>query len=193
MARHLQQHTWQESAYTLETVKSARWHLGATGRWTVQDGKWRDIMTVTKTTQTFFLQRVHFSFALKRRQVRSALHARMNAEGWENMMDSTCLLMYGLQEMRKAVDSNGQPLFSADVIRAGMQKVLEGYLGRSSYPLLLLWMMTNDNTSPTQNLISHHFCYNLGTTPRMLTSTACSRCLTSKQVTLHCGRTMSRM
>ena len=128
MSRHLQQHVWHESAYTLENVKSGRWHLGSCGRFSAADGFWHQIMLVSKQKQTFFLQRLHFQFAVKRRQVRQPTHARLNAEGWDALVDSSCLLMWVLEEMSRARDPDGLPVFPPDVIRMAMQKMLEGSL-----------------------------------------------------------------
>ena len=125
MARHLQSHTWSESAYTLECVKGQRWHLGASGKAT--EGVWRDIMCVTKQKQTLFIQRVHFGFKIKRRQVRTATHARLNPESWESLMDNTCLLTWALECMATARTQDGSAaLFPPDVLRIATQKVLEG-------------------------------------------------------------------
>ena len=132
MSRHLQQHIWSECAYTLENVKGARWHLGSCGKFTPADGPWHQIMIVNKAKQSFFLQRVHFQFSVKRKQVRMATHARLGQEAWDTLVDTSCLLMWLLGEMTKARSPEGMPLFGPEVIRAAMQKMLEGYLDCSS-------------------------------------------------------------
>eukprot|EP00439_Symbiodinium_sp_Y106_P052755 s62_g7.t1 len=127
MARHLQTHIWSECAYTLENVKNNRWHLGSTGKYTQTDGIWKDIMAVTRPKQTFFIQRLHFAFQIKRKQVRTATNATLSPEGWEQLVDSSCLLMWALEAMSKArTDDGADVLFSADTVRAATQKVLEG-------------------------------------------------------------------
>ena len=127
MSRHLQTHIWSECAYTLENVKNSRWHLGSTGKYTQADGIWKDIMAVTRPKQTFFIQRLHFAFQIKRKQVRTATNARLSPEGWEQLVDTSCLLMWELEAMSKArTDDGADVLFSADTMRAATQKVLEG-------------------------------------------------------------------
>ncbi|CAE7342829.1 unnamed protein product, partial [Symbiodinium microadriaticum] len=124
MSRHLQSHVWSESAYSLETVKSVRWHLGSSGR---SDGVWKDIMTVNKAKQVCFVQRVHFHFQVKRRQVKAAIHARMNQEQWDGALEGVCFLVWVLDCMRAATTDDGvAPLFSSDTLRSAFQKVLEG-------------------------------------------------------------------
>ena len=43
-------------------------------------------------------------------------------------MDSTCLVMWAMEEMGKARGDDGSVLFSASTLRAVAQKVLEGIL-----------------------------------------------------------------
>ena len=114
MARHLQAHIWTECAYTLECIKPGDW-------------LWHSIMSVNKAKQTFFLQRVHFAFSVKRRQVRQATHARLNLEAWDLLFDTSCVL----EEMRKARNEDGAALFDQDVLRCAMQKMLEGNLAQN--------------------------------------------------------------
>ena len=128
MSRHLQMHIWSECAYTLENIKGGRWHLGSCGRFTPADGPWQQIMIVSKSKQSFFLQRVHFQFAIRRKQVKTATHARLSAEGWDMLVDTSCLLMWLLGEMQRAKSTDGAALFSPDVLKAAMQKMLEGLL-----------------------------------------------------------------
>ena len=124
MARHLQSNVWADCAYNLENVKSVRWHLGSSGR---SEGLWKEIMTVTKQKQCCFIQRVHFHFQVKRRQVRTPQHARMNPEAWDSMLEGVCFLVWVLDAMRVAMTDDGAAaLFSSDVLRAAFQKVLEG-------------------------------------------------------------------
>ncbi|CAE7499646.1 unnamed protein product [Symbiodinium sp. CCMP2592] len=124
MARHLQSNVWADCAYSLENVKSVRWHLGSAGR---SEGLWKEIMMVTKQKQCCFIQRVHFHFQVKRRQVRTAQHARLNPEAWDTMLEGVCFLVWVLDAMRVAMTDDGAaPLFSSDVLRVAFQKVLEG-------------------------------------------------------------------
>ena len=131
MSRHLQQHIWSESAYTLEAVKSTRWHIGSAGKSAVDEGLWRDILTMTRTKQTLFLQRLHFGFMVRRKQVCSAAHARLNAEQWDSLADTTCLLLWAVERMQVAKNEDGLPMFGPDCLRAAMQKILEGCLAIS--------------------------------------------------------------
>ncbi|CAE7248706.1 unnamed protein product [Symbiodinium necroappetens] len=127
MSRHLQTYIWSECVYTLENVKNGRWHLGSTGKYTNADGIWKDIMAVNRQKQTFFIQRLHFAFQIKRKQVRTATTARLSPEGWESLVDSSCLLMWVLDAMSKArTDDGADVLFTPDTLRAATQKVLEG-------------------------------------------------------------------
>ncbi|CAE7234450.1 unnamed protein product [Symbiodinium sp. CCMP2592] len=124
MSRHLQSNVWSDCAYSLENVKSYRWHLGSSGR---AEGVWKDIMTVTKAKQVCFIQRIHFAFQVRRRQVKAAMHSRMNQEQWDATLEGVCFMVWVLDCMRAATTDDGAaPLFSADVLRSGFQKVLEG-------------------------------------------------------------------
>lgn len=126
MARHLQSNVWADCAYSLENVKSVRWHLGSSGR---SEGLWKEIMTVTKQKQCCFIQRIHFQFQVKRRQVRTAVHARLSPEAWDATLEGMCFLVWVLDCMRLAMTDDGaSPIFSTEVLRAAFQKVLEGLL-----------------------------------------------------------------
>ena len=129
MSRHLQQFIWSECAYTVEAVRSSRWHLGSSGKYGLPGDPWKDMMTVTKGKQLLFIQRLHFAYQLRRRQTKSAAHARLSGEAWDAMMDSTCLLEWCLSRMGKAVDEETkQPIFSPNIIQAATLKILEGCL-----------------------------------------------------------------
>ena len=129
MSRHLQQFIWSECAYTVAAVSSSRWHLGSSGRFGQPGDAWKDRMTVTKGKQLLFIQRLHFTYQLRRRQTKSAAHARLSAEAWDSLMDTTCLLEWCLASMMKAVDEETkQPLFSPNTIKAATTKILEGCL-----------------------------------------------------------------
>ncbi|CAE7938743.1 unnamed protein product, partial [Symbiodinium necroappetens] len=124
MSRHLQSHVWVDSAYSLEIVKSTRWHLGSCGR---AEGVWKDIMSVNKAKQVCFIQRIHFHFQVRRRQVKAAVHARMNQELWDSTLEGVCFLVWVLDAMRAArTDDGAALLFAPDVLRSCFQKVLEG-------------------------------------------------------------------
>ncbi|CAE6940362.1 unnamed protein product [Symbiodinium sp. CCMP2456] len=127
MSRHLQSNVWSDCAYSLENVKSGRWHLGSSGSWGRSEGVWKDIMTVTKAKQVCFIQRVHFYFQIKRRQVRAAVHARMNQETWDSTLEGVCFLVWVLDAMKTATTDDGAaPLFTKELLRSAFQKVLEG-------------------------------------------------------------------
>lgn len=129
MSRHLQSNVWSDCAYSLENVKSGRWHLGSSGSWGRSEGVWKDIMTVTKAKQACFIQRVHFYFQIKRRQVRAAVHARMNQETWDSTLEGVCFLVWVLDAMKTATTDDGAaPLFTKELLRSAFQKVLEGLL-----------------------------------------------------------------
>ena len=124
MSRHLQSNVWSDCAYSLENVKSYRWHLGSSGR---SEGMWKDILTVNKAKQVCFIQRVHFAFQVRRRQVKAAVHARMHQEQWDATLDGVCFLTWVLECMRTTtMDDGATQLFPADVLRSAFQKVLEG-------------------------------------------------------------------
>ena len=126
MVRHLQQHTWTESAYTLDNIQSPRWHLGSCGK---SEGQWKAILTVTKAKQAYFIQRIHFMYQVRRRQTRAATHARVNGEQWDATLEGTCFLLWVLDAMTAArTDDGSEALFMPAVAQAAAQKILEGPL-----------------------------------------------------------------
>ena len=114
MSRHLQSNVWADCAYGLESVKSTRWHLGSCGR---SEGAWKDIMTVNKAKQVCFIQRIHFAFQVRRRQVKAAVHARVSQEMWDSTLEGVCFLVWVLDCMRAArTDDGADLLFSSGVV-----------------------------------------------------------------------------
>ena len=81
----------------METIRNGRWLVGSSGRSTSQ--YWRGIELVTPEKQCLFMERLLFSFVIRRKQVRHISTARLGPEAWEQLLETSCLLQQILADM----------------------------------------------------------------------------------------------
>ncbi|CAE7762057.1 hypothetical protein AK812_SmicGene34282 [Symbiodinium microadriaticum] len=107
----------QSTQFSLENIRNGRWLVGSTGRGITP--YWQAVETVTPGKQLLFMQRVLFTFNIRKKQVRSLSTARCTAEQWELMLETSCLAHQLLEDMKAAKDDAGAALFrEADIAKA---------------------------------------------------------------------------
>ena len=115
------------TAFSLENIRNGRWLVGSTGRGITP--YWQAVETVTPGKQLLFMQRVLFTFNIRKKQVRSLSTARCTAEQWELMLETSCLAHQLLEDMKAAKDDAGAALFREADIAKARQRALEGHRG----------------------------------------------------------------
>ena len=112
------------SAFTVESIRNNRWLLGSGGRGT--SAFWRSVETVNGGKQLLFMQRVLFTFQIRRKQVRHISTARLATEAWEMLLETSCLMFHVLEEMATAKDEAGNFVFSPQAVEKARQRGVEG-------------------------------------------------------------------
>lgn len=107
-------------------MRNSRWLLGAVGRST--QPWWKSVETVTPSKQVMFMKRVLFGFQVRRKQVKHIATARLSAEQWEQLVESSCLLQHILDEMKAATHDDGTPVFPPASMEKAERRSVEGFL-----------------------------------------------------------------
>ncbi|CAE7407664.1 unnamed protein product, partial [Symbiodinium necroappetens] len=102
--------------------------------------------------QLLFMQRVLFTFNIRKKQVRSLSTARCTAEQWELMLETSCLAHQLLEDMKAAKDDAGAALFREADIAKARQRALEGHRDCIVSSALRFIDDARDYSSEIQNL-----------------------------------------
>ncbi|CAE7777691.1 unnamed protein product [Symbiodinium sp. CCMP2456] len=124
MSRHLQVNTWANSAFSVETIRNQRWLIGSAGR--SPNPWWQAVDTVSAAKQELFLERLLFSFSVRKKQCRNASTARITGEAWEQLLETSCLLHQILEEMSSAKTAEGGGLFLEEDLVKARRRGIEG-------------------------------------------------------------------
>ncbi|CAE7418630.1 unnamed protein product [Symbiodinium sp. CCMP2592] len=115
MARHLQANTW---------AQNQRWLIGSTGK--SPNPWWQAVETVTAAKQELFLERLLFTFGVRKKQCRNASTARISGEAWEQLLETTCLLFQILEDMWTSKDASGDAIFKEEDLVKARRRGVEG-------------------------------------------------------------------
>ncbi|CAE7749170.1 unnamed protein product [Symbiodinium sp. CCMP2456] len=124
MSRHLQANTWANSAFSVETIRNQRWLIGSTGR--SSNPWWQAVETVSAAKQELFMERVLFTFSVRKKQCKNASTARLNGESWEQMLEASCLLFQLLEDMQAAKHASGEAVFRPEDLVKARRRGVEG-------------------------------------------------------------------
>ena len=83
--------------------------------------------TVTAAKQELFLERLLFTFSVRKKQCRNASTARITGEAWEQLLETSCLLFQLLVDMWTAKDKNGDPVFQEEDLAKARRRGVEGF------------------------------------------------------------------
>lgn len=109
----------------METVRNQRWLIGSAGR--SPNPWWQAVDTVSAAKQELFLERLLFSFSVRKKQCRNASTARITGEAWEQLLETSCLLHQILEEMSSAKTAEGGGLFLEEDLVKARRRGIEGY------------------------------------------------------------------
>ena len=79
-----------------------------------------------------------FTFSVRRKMVRHVSAARMNADQFEQLADSCCLLAFVLNQMEVAKGPSSGDLFDDETLAKARRRAVEGVLG-ACYTRVCLW------------------------------------------------------
>ena len=144
-------------AFTVELMKNQRWLLGSGGR--SASPWWRAVDVVSPSKQLLFLQRLLFSFQIRRKQVKHVNTARLSVEAWEMLVETSCLGQYVLEEMQEAHHDDHSPIFEPAMLEKARRRLIEGMLSKRGIDILgYSYSQLPDNRRPHPCSVSYPTC-----------------------------------